>query len=135
MKKILFLSMLSIGLSGVFAQINAPKASPACKLEQRVGLTDITIIYSRPAVNGRTIFGDLIPFDAYWRLGANENTKFTTSDALFFGKDTLPAGTYALFAMPGKTSWKLAFYTEFGNWGLPPVWVHLLVRALTLLKI
>jgi tetratricopeptide (TPR) repeat protein len=41
---------------------------------------------------------------------------------LFFGKDTLPAGTYALFAMPGKTSWKLAFYTEFGNWGLPPVW-------------
>ena len=122
MKKILFLSMLSIGLSGVFAQINAPKASPACKLEQRVGLTDISISYSRPAVNGRTIFGDLIPFDAYWRLGANENTKFTTSDALFFGKDTLPAGTYALFAMPGKTSWKLAFYTEFGNWGMPPVW-------------
>ena len=122
MKKILFLSMLSIGLSGVFAQINAPKASPACKLEQRVGLTDISISYSRPAVNGRTIFGDLIPYDAYWRLGANENTKFTTSDALYFGKDTLSAGTYALFAMPGKSEWKLAFYTEFGNWGMPPVW-------------
>jgi hypothetical protein len=122
MKNILFLA-LSLGIVSVAqSQIIAPKASPACKIEQRVGLADISISYSRPAVNGRIIFGDLIPFDAYWRLGANENTKFTTSDALFFGNDTLPAGTYALFAMPGKTSWKLAFYTEFGNWGMPPVW-------------
>lgn len=122
MKNILFLAF-SLGIvSAAQSQINAPKASPACKIEQRVGLADISISYSRPAVNGRIIFGDLIPFDAYWRLGANENTKFTTSDALFFGNDTLPAGTYALFAMPGKTSWKLAFYTEFGNWGMPPVW-------------
>jgi tetratricopeptide (TPR) repeat protein len=122
MKNILFLA-LSLGIvSAAQSQIIAPKASPACKIEQRVGLADISISYSRPAVNGRIIFGDLIPFDAYWRLGANENTKFTTSDALFFGNDTLPAGTYALFAMPGKTSWKLAFYTEFGNWGMPPVW-------------
>lgn len=122
MKRVLFLAITCMQLSGAMAQINAPKASPACKIEQRVGLTDISISYSRPAVNGRTIFGDLIPYDAYWRLGANENTKFTTSDALYFGKDTLPAGTYALFAMPGKTEWKLAFYTEFGNWGMPPVW-------------
>jgi tetratricopeptide (TPR) repeat protein len=122
MKNILFLA-LSLGIvSAAQSQIIAPKASPACKIEQRVGLADISISYSRPAVNGRIIFGDLIPFDAYWRLGANENTKFTTSDALFFGNDTLPAGTYALFAMPGKTSWKLAFYTEFGNWGMPSVW-------------
>jgi tetratricopeptide (TPR) repeat protein len=122
MKNILFLA-LSLGIvSAAQSQIIAPKASPACKIEQRVGLADISISYSRPAVNGRIIFGDLIPFDAYWRLGANENTKFTTSDPLFFGNDTLPAGTYALFAMPGKTSWKLAFYTEFGNWGMPPVW-------------
>lgn len=122
MKKILFLSMLSIVMSDLYAQINAPKASPACKLEQRVGLTDISISYSRPAVNGRTIFGGLIPFDAYWRLGANENTKFTTTDVLYFGKDTLPIGTYALYAMPGKSEWKLAFYKEFNNWGMPPVW-------------
>ncbi|MFM7595117.1 MAG: DUF2911 domain-containing protein [Flavobacteriales bacterium] len=122
MKNIILVTALILGGTVAFSQINAPKASPACKMEQRVGLTDISISYSRPGVNGRVIFGDLIPYDAYWRLGANENTKFTTSDALFFGKDTLPAGTYALFAMPGKSSWKLAFYTEFGNWGLPPVW-------------
>ena len=107
-------SILLLFLAQSQAQINSPKASPLCKTEQRVGLTDITLSYSRPGVNGRTIFGDLVPYDAYWRLGANENTKISTSDPMIFGSDTLPAGTYALYAMPGKKDWKLAFYKEFG---------------------
>lgn len=115
-------SILLLFLAQSQAQINSPKASPLCKTEQRVGLTDITLSYSRPGVNGRTIFGDLVPYDAYWRLGANENTKISTSDPMIFGSDTLPAGTYALYAMPGKKEWKLAFYKEFGNWGMPEVW-------------
>lgn len=115
-------SMLLLFLAQSQAQINTPKASPLCKTEQRVGLTDITLSYSRPGVNGRTIFGDLVPYDAYWRLGANENTKISTSDPMIFGSDTLPAGTYALYAMPGKKDWKLVFYKEFGNWGMPEVW-------------
>jgi hypothetical protein len=57
-----------------------------------------------------------------WRLGANENTKVTTSDALIFGKDTLKAGTYALFAKPGQTNWELYFYADYSNWGLPEPW-------------
>ena len=121
MKKYLFLSLTSLIIQ-LHAQVNAPKASPLCKIEQRVGLTDITLSYSRPGVNERTIFGDLVPYDAYWRLGANENTKLSTSDPMIFGVDTLPAGTYALYAMPGKKEWKLAFYKEFGNWGMPEVW-------------
>jgi hypothetical protein len=55
-------------------------------------------------------------------LGANENTKITTSDVLIFGADTLQAGTYALFATPNSDSWVIDFYTETTNWGLPEKW-------------
>ncbi|MFM7388102.1 MAG: DUF2911 domain-containing protein, partial [Bacteroidota bacterium] len=70
--KYLFSSACLITFWVVFSQVTAPKASPSCRLEQRVGLTDITVTYSRPSVNGRVIFGDLVPYNEYWRLGANE---------------------------------------------------------------
>jgi hypothetical protein len=57
-----------------------------------------------------------------WRLGANENTIFSTNQNLFFGKDTLYTGSYALFAKPGESSWEFYFYTEYKNWGLPEKW-------------
>lgn len=118
---ILFTAVLLITLS-VQSQLNVPKASPLCTFSQRVGLTDITLNFSRPAVNNRRIFGDLVPFDAYWRLGANENTKITISDVMIFGNDTLKPGTYAIFAKPGQESWTIAFYKDFNNWGLPDPW-------------
>jgi hypothetical protein len=121
MKKLLF--VIAVGLSvSSNAQVLTPKASPVAKLQQKVGLADIQIDYSRPGAKGRVIFGDLIPFGQMWRLGANENTKVTTSDALIFGKDTLKAGTYALFAKPGQTNWELYFYADYSNWGLPEPW-------------
>lgn len=121
MKKLLF--VIAVGLSASFnAQVLTPKASPVAKLQQKVGLADIQIDYSRPSVNGRVIFGELIPFGQTWRLGANENTKITSSEALIFGKDTLKAGTYALFAKPGQSSWEFYFYTDYSNWGLPEKW-------------
>ncbi|MEY4991931.1 MAG: hypothetical protein RI948_807 [Bacteroidota bacterium] len=121
MKKLLF--AIAVGLSASFnAQVLTPKASPVAKLQQKVGLADIQIDYSRPSVNGRVIFGELIPFGQTWRLGANENTKITSSEALIFGKDTLKAGTYALFAKPGQSSWEFYFYTDYSNWGLPEKW-------------
>jgi hypothetical protein len=121
MKKVIFSSFLCLSMF-VQGQVQTPKASPVGKVEQRVGLTDISISYSRPAINGRKIFGELIPFGVRWRLGANENTKITTSDALIFGSDTLRAGTYALFATPNLDSWVIDFYTETTNWGLPEKW-------------
>lgn len=121
MKKLILSSFVCISLF-TQAQVQTPKASPVAKIEQRAGLTDITISYSRPAVNGRKIFGELIPFGVRWRLGANENTKITTSDVLIFGSDTLQAGTYALFATPNQDSWAIDFYTETTNWGLPEKW-------------
>lgn len=120
--KYIFTSACLFTFWAVFSQVTAPKASPSCRLEQRVGLTDITVTYSRPSVNGRVIFGDLVPYNEYWRLGANESTKLTCTDALIFGKDTLKAGTYAVYAKPSETTWQLAFYTEYGNWGMPEKW-------------
>lgn len=121
MKKLLLL--IAIGFTASLnAQILTPKASPAAKMQQKVGLADIQIEYSRPGAKGRVIFGDLIPFGQMWRLGANENTKITTSEALIIGKDTLNAGTYALFAKPGPTNWELYFYADYSNWGLPEPW-------------
>ncbi len=121
MKKIILFLTLSVA-SMLNAQVVTPKASPVAKLQQKVGLADIQIEYSRPGAKGRTIYGDLIPYGQMWRLGANENTKITSSEALIIGKDTLKAGTYALFAKPGETSWELYFYADYSNWGLPDPW-------------
>jgi hypothetical protein len=121
MKKLIFIIAVSL-TSSFKAQVLTPKASPVAKIQQKVGLADIQIDYSRPSVNGRVIFGELIPYGQMWRLGANENTKITSSEALIFGKDTLKAGTYALFAKPGENNWEFYFYKDYSNWGLPEKW-------------
>jgi hypothetical protein len=121
MKKLLIASIALLTLS-LNAQITVPKASPAGKIEQRVGLADLSITYNRPAKRERVVFGDVVPFGELWRTGANENAKITTSDALIFGKDTLKAGTYAIFTKPGQTSWEIFFYTDYSNWGTPENW-------------
>ncbi|MFN5652777.1 MAG: DUF2911 domain-containing protein, partial [Flavobacteriia bacterium] len=112
MKKLIFIIAVSL-TSSFKAQVLTPKASPIAKIQQKVGLADIQIDYSRPSVNGRVIFGELIPYGQMWRLGANENTKITSSEALIFGKDTLKAGTYALFAKPGENNWEFYFYKDY----------------------
>ena len=123
MKKTLTSIALILGLTvSAGAQLQTPKASPVAKMEQRVGLTDIKIEYSRPGKNNRVVFGDVVPFNEVWRTGANENTKITTSDALIFGKDTLKAGTYAIFTKPTTDSWELIFYADATNWGTPEKW-------------
>ena len=123
MKKTLMSIAFIAGLTiSAVAQLQTPKASPLAKLEQRVGLTDIKIEYSRPGKNNRVVFGDVVPFNEVWRTGANENTKITTSDALIFGKDTLKPGTYAIFTKPAADSWELIFYADATNWGTPEKW-------------
>lgn len=85
MKKLLFI--IAVGFMSSFnAQVLTPKASPVAKIQQKVGLADIQLDYSRPSVNGRVIFGELIPYGQMWRLGANENTKITSSEALILAK-------------------------------------------------
>lgn len=94
-----------------------PKASPAASVEQRVGLTDISLTYSRPAARGRAIFGDLVPYGEVWRTGANECTKFTTSTDITFGGQPLKAGTYALFTIPAETGWTIIVSHQTNLWG------------------
>lgn len=121
MKLFLVVSLWLSFTFGLTAQI-APQASPLGKIEQRVGLTDVSISYSRPSKKEREIFGALVPFGEIWRTGANENTKFTNSDVLVFGKDTLKPGTYALYTKPGKDTWEIIFYSDATNWGTPDEW-------------
>lgn len=121
MKK-LFLGIFTVLSFSMKAQVQTPALSPISKFEQKVGLTDITIQYSRPGKRDRLIFGDVVPFGEIWRLGANENTKITSSDAIIFGKDTVKAGTYAMYAKPEKDNWTLFLYSETTNWGVPDPW-------------
>lgn len=123
MKQLILLTATAIGMQfTASAQVAAPQASPVAKVEQKVGLTDVTVQYSRPSKRNRVIFGDVVPFNEIWRTGANENTKITFSDIAVFGKDTLKPGTYALYTKPGKDSWEVIFYNDFSNWGTPETW-------------
>ena len=117
MKKLLFI--LATGLiSSVGLAQKLPVPSPSAKLEQTVGLTELSIEYSRPGVKGRTIFGDLVPYDAVWRLGANACTKFTCSTDIIVLTEVLKAGTYAMFATPiNESIWKIHFNSDTEQWG------------------
>ncbi|GAB3760790.1 DUF2911 domain-containing protein [Spirosoma pomorum] len=96
------------------AQLKVPAASPLQTTKQNFALGDITLEYSRPAVKGRTVFGDLVPYDKVWRTGANATSKITfSSDVKLEGKD-VKAGTYGLFTIPGKSSWEVMLSTDLG---------------------
>ena len=116
-----FLLSLALTLTFAFAsvaQITTPASSPFCKLEQKVGLTDVTVEYSRPSVKDRQIFGDLVQYGQPWRTGANAATKFTFSEDVKVGGKELSAGEYALITVPGKESWELHFFPySSGSWG------------------
>lgn len=122
MKKTPFIAVLFLLLAGTTNAQLAPRLSPEAKVEQKVGLTDISVKYSRPGKRDRVIFGDVVPYNEIWRTGANENTVISFSDAVVFGKDTLKAGTYALYTKPTKESWDVIFYSDFSNWGTPEEW-------------
>jgi hypothetical protein len=91
------------------AQIDMPQPSPAATLTQKVGMAEIKIEYSRPAMKGRKIMGEIVPFGDIWRTGANSPTKFTTSDSITIGGKGLAKGTYVVMTRPGKDSWEVIF--------------------------
>ncbi len=79
---------------------------------------DLSVNYSSPAKNDRVIFGELVPYDAVWRTGANEPTTFTTASTVRIVDQELPAGTYSLWTIPGEKNWSIIFNTEVPNWGV-----------------
>ncbi|MCF6224084.1 MAG: DUF2911 domain-containing protein [Flavobacteriaceae bacterium] len=133
--KIKLITLLLVFISvSMEAQIKSPQPSPSSKVEQKIGLTDVTLEYSRPSMRGRKIFGNLVPFGEKWRNGANANSKITFStDVVIDGKD-LKKGTYAIYSIPNKDAWEIIFYSDANNGGLPRKWDDAKVAVKTSVK-
>ena len=101
----LLLAMFSVSTAS--AQLKIPAASPFQSTKQSFGLGEVTIEYSRPAAKGRTIIGDLVPYDKVWRTGANATSKITFSNDVKVGGKDVKAGTYGIFTIPGKSTWQV----------------------------
>jgi len=120
--------------------LRLPRPSPKASVTQTVGVTDVTITYSRPGVKGRTIWGDpptgtpagtatlddararlrdaaIVPYGRVWRAGANEATTFTVTDDVLVNGQPLKAGTYSLHTVPGRDEWTIIFNSDAGQWG------------------
>ena len=114
--KTCFVLLLAMLVSAsIFAQ--EKRASPAKSSEGTIGEAKVMVNYSSPAVKGRTLWGDLVPFDKVWRAGANEATTFETSNDIMVGDTKLPAGKYALFIIPTKENWTFLFNSDANQWG------------------
>ncbi|SMC36121.1 DUF2911 domain-containing protein [Moheibacter sediminis] len=122
MKKIFTTLAICALMISVNAQVQTPQASPSSEFEQTVGLTKIEVEYARPNVSGRTVFGDLVPYDKLWRTGANKNSTIEFSDDVVISGQKVKAGKYAIFTKPGQKSWEVYFYSDTENWGLPEKW-------------
>lgn len=82
-----------------------------------MGISKITVEYSRPSVKGRKIFGDLVPYGRIWRVGANASTKITVDTDMEVMGHSLPKGTYALYAFPQEKKWEIVFHKNTTHWG------------------
>lgn len=104
--------------------MNHPKASPFSTIVQEVGLSKISVEYSRPASRGRILFGNqpngepgLVPYGRIWRVGANESTKITFDTDVQIAGEGLLKGTYALYAFPKEKEWQIVFHKNITHWG------------------
>jgi hypothetical protein len=100
-----------------YAQLNLPQPSPAATVEQTIGITSVKVVYHRPSINGRTVWGQLVPYNEPWRAGANENTTVTFSSEVKVGGKPLKAGTYGLHMIPTAREWTIAFSNMAVAWG------------------
>lgn len=99
------------------AQDNQSRPSPARKATGKAGKATVTIDYSSPAVKGRKVFGDLVPYGKIWRAGANEATIFEVDSDVKVEGQALPKGKYGLFAIPGEAEWTIVFNKTWNQWG------------------
>ena len=120
MKKILLPVVAAFTYSLAFAQVQLPQLSPTVTVAQNFGLGQITLVYSRPSVKGRTLFmenSDLAPLGKMWRTGANAATRLTFTDKVNFGGKDLDTGSYVLYTIPGKTEWEIILNKGLTNGG------------------
>jgi hypothetical protein len=98
-------------------RLDLPWPSPHATVSTVVGMTTFSVDYHRPGVNGRVIWGGLVPFDTVWRAGANENTLLVVTSPFMVGGTTLPAGRYGVFMIPTRTAWTVALSKQSNAWG------------------
>lgn len=101
-----------LALPAFGAEFLPPRPSPSASVSQTIGVTTITLTYSRPGVKGRPIWGALVPYDSTWRTGANEPNSFTTTDSILVAGIGLPAGKYSILTIPGPREWTVIFTTQ-----------------------
>ncbi len=112
-------SLLAVALAApLFAAAqDLPQPSPKGKVEQVVGLTNVSFEYSRPSAKGRVVFGELVPFSKLWRLGANANTIFGFDGAVVIEGNKVEAGKYSLFVTPEQGAWVFHLNKNTELWG------------------
>ena len=109
--------LLCLGAAQAQSFLDLPRDSQHAVVKQRVGLTDVTIDYSRPLVKGRKVWGGLVPYDKVWRAGANENTTIEFSGPVTIEGKPLAAGRYGLHMIPGQNEWTVIFSRNSTSWG------------------
>jgi hypothetical protein len=114
---VLFAAAAATSTAHAQVGLKLPDQSPAASVSQTLGLTEVTVNYHRPGVNGRPIWGALVPYNETWRAGANENTTITFSTDVKIGGKPLRAGTYGLHMIPTAKDWTVAFSTMTAAWG------------------
>src|SRR5512133_2540719 len=113
---VLVLTLCAVARVQSQSVLDLPYASQAAQVKQQVGVTDITITYHRPLVNGRKIWGGLVPFGEVWRAGANENTTIEFSDPVSVEGKPLAKGIYGLHMIPTADSWTVIFSKMASAW-------------------
>lgn len=106
------LSLVTAHISFAQQELKVPTLSPLTEISQEVGLTQVKLSYSRPSAKGRKVFGDLVPYNAVWRTGANASTKLTFTQDVTIEGNALKAGTYALYTIPGEKEWTVIVHTN-----------------------
>ncbi len=112
-----FAVVLAAPLFAAEKELQFPAASQHATITQHVGLTDVSVDYSRPDMRGREIFGGLVPYGKVWRTGANQPTRIKFSDAVKIEGQDLPAGEYALYTIPNKDEWTIVLSKNTKLWG------------------
>lgn len=121
MKKLIIIAgivIAVIALAFVGLRIYTKQFSPQDAVSYTNENVEIDVSYSRPYKKDRDIFGGLVPYGETWRTGANEATTFTSNAELNIRGKRLPAGSYSIFTVPGKDSWKVIFNEQTGQWGV-----------------
>lgn len=110
---------VSLFAAGTFAkaQVKMPAPSPTQTVKQDFALGSVEVVYSRPSAKGRSIIGGLVPYNKVWRTGANSATLIKFTDAVELGGKKVDTGTYALYTIPGESSWQVILNKGTSNWG------------------